>query len=105
MRSIGNFLWFILGGFFMGLGWWLVGLIAFVSIVGIPWGRACFVIGNFTFFPFGREAISRKELTHEEDKLAGIALAPVGKTIVSKAVAAAAREANARAQVSQMRRD
>lgn len=152
MRSIGNFLWFILGGFFMGLGWWLVGLIAFVSIVGIPWGRACFVIGNFTFFPFGREAISRQELTHEEDlgtgalglvgnivwfvlagvwlaighvisavvcfftiigipfgiqhlKLAGIALAPVGKTIVSKEVAAAAREANARAQVSQMRRD
>ena len=35
--------------------------------MGIPWGRACFVIGNFTFFPFGREAISRKELTHEED--------------------------------------
>lgn len=152
MRTIGNFLWFILGGVFMGLGWWLAGLIAFISIVGIPWGRACFVIGNFTFFPFGREAISRKELTHEEDlgtgtlgllgnvvwfllagvwlamghvvsamvcfvtiigipfaiqhlKLAGIALAPVGKTIVSKEVAAAAREANARAQVERMRGD
>ncbi|MFM6992428.1 MAG: YccF domain-containing protein [Rhodoferax sp.] len=152
MRSIGNFLWFILGGVFMGLGWWLVGVIAFVSIVGIPWGRACFVIGNFTFFPFGREAISRKALMQEDDlgtgalglvgnivwfvlagvwlaighvisavacfvtiigipfaiqhlKLAGIALAPVGKTIVSKEVAAAAREANARAQVSRMRRD
>ena len=150
MRTIGNFLWFVLGGVFMGLGWWLAGLIAFISIVGIPWGRACFVIGNFTFFPFGREAISRKELTHEEDlgtgtlgllgnivwfllagvwlaighvvsavacfvtiigipfaiqhlKLAGIALAPVGKTIVSKEVAAAAREANARAQVERMR--
>ena len=125
---------------------------SFSSGVGIPWGRACFVIGNFTFFPFGREAISRKELTHEEDlgtgtlgllgnivwfvlagvwlaighvvsavacfvtiigipfaiqhlKLAGIALAPVGKTIVSKEVAAAAREANARAQVGRMRGD
>ena len=136
----------------MGLGWWLAGLIAFISIVGIPWGRACFVIGNFTFFPFGREAIGRSELTHEEDlgtgpwgrvgnivwfllagvwlaighvisavacfvtiigipfaiqhlKLAGIALAPVGKTIVSKEVAAAAREANARAHVSRMRGD
>ena len=152
MRAIGNFLWFILGGVFMGLGWWLVGLIAFLSIVGIPWGRACFVIGNFTFFPFGREAIGRQELTHEEDlgtgawgllgnivwfllagiwlaighvvsavvcfvsiigipfgiqhlKLAGIALAPVGKTVVSKEVAAAAREANARAQVSRLRGD
>ena len=152
MRAIGNFLWFILGGVFMGLLWWLVGLIAFVSIVGIPWGRACMVIGNFTFFPFGREAINRKELTQEDDlgtgtlgllgnivwfllagiwlalghvvsavacfftiigipfgiqhlKLAGIALAPVGKTIVSKEVAAAARVRNAQAEVARLRRE
>ena len=142
MRAVGNFLWFILGGVFMGLGWWLVGLLAFLTVVGIPWGKACFVIGQFTFFPFGKEAISRKELTQREDigtgglgiignviwfmvagvwlaighvisavlcfitilgipfgiqhlKLAGIALAPIGKTIVSKEVADAARRANA----------
>lgn len=67
LRLIGNVLWLVLGGFWMGLAWWLVGLIAFVSIVGIPWGRACFVIGGFTFWPFGREAISRRELTGRED--------------------------------------
>jgi len=67
VRSIGNFLWFILGGVFMGLGWWLVGVLAFITVVGIPWGKACFVIGKFTFFPFGKEAISRKELTQKED--------------------------------------
>lgn len=134
----------------MGLMWWLVGLIAFVSIVGFPWGRACMVIGYFTFFPFGREAISRKELTQVDDlgtgtlgllgnivwfllagvwlalghavsavacfltligipfgiqhlKLAGIALAPVGKTVVSKEVAAAARERNAQADLARFR--
>jgi uncharacterized membrane protein YccF (DUF307 family) len=139
MRAIGNFIWFVLGGVFMGLGWWLVGLLAFVTIVGIPWGRACFVIGQFTFFPFGKEAISRKELNQKDDigtgglgmlgniiwfifagvwlaighlisavacfvtiigipfgiqhlKLAGIALSPIGKTIVTKEVAAAARK-------------
>ena len=27
MSAIGNFLWFILGGVFMGLGWWLAGLV------------------------------------------------------------------------------
>ena len=48
MSTLGNVLWFILGGVFMGLGWWLAGLLAFVSIVGIPWGRACFVIGKST---------------------------------------------------------
>lgn len=150
MRAIGNFLWFILGGFFMGLAWWLVGLLAFLSIVGIPWGKACLVIGQFAFFPFGQEAISRQELNAADDigtgglgrlgniiwfvvagwwlaighvisalfcfvtligipfglqhlKLAGIALAPIGKTIVSREVAEAARQANARASVAERR--
>ena len=150
MRAIGNFLWFILGGVFMGLGWWLVGLLAFMTVVGIPWGRACFVIGQFCFFPFGREAISRKELHQKEDfgtsgfgtlgniiwfifaglwlaighliaaalccltligipfgiqhlKLAGIALAPIGKCIVTSEVASAARKTNATAAVGALR--
>jgi uncharacterized membrane protein YccF (DUF307 family) len=67
MRTILNFLWFLLGGVVMGLAWWLIGAIAFLTIVGIPWARACFVIGEFSFFPFGREAISRSELTGRED--------------------------------------
>ncbi|MDR0247828.1 MAG: YccF domain-containing protein [Burkholderiales bacterium] len=150
MRAIGNFLWFILGGVLMGLAWWFIGLLAFVTIVGIPWGKACFVLGQFAFFPFGREAISRKELKQKDDigtgslgllgniiwfifagvwlaighilsalvcfitiigipfgiqhlKLAGIALTPIGKTIVTKEVAAAARKANAEAAVSALR--
>lgn len=141
MRVIGNILWFILGGVWMGLAWWIAGLLAYVSVVGIPWGKACFVIGQFTFFPFGKEAISREELTQKENigtgalgtignviwfvfagvwlaishvslallnfitiigipfgiqhlKLAGIALAPIGKTIVSKEQAVAVRKAN-----------
>jgi uncharacterized membrane protein YccF (DUF307 family) len=131
MSSIGNFLWFIFGGFFMGLAWWFFGILAFITIIGIPWGKACFVIGQFTFLPFGREAVSRNVLNQKDDigtgvlgfvgnviwfifagawlaighivsalacfitiigipfgiqhlKLAGISLAPIGKTIVSK---------------------
>ena len=51
----------------MGVAWCLFGLLAFVTIVGIPWGRACFVMAGFSFFPFGKEAISRDELTLTED--------------------------------------
>ena len=150
MSAIGNLLWFVMGGFFMGLGWWLAGLLAFITIVGIPWGKACFVIGQFAFLPFGKEALSRKELSNQDDivtgglgligniiwfifagiwlaighvisaiccfvtligipfgiqhlKLAGIALAPIGKTIVDKEVAAAARRHNAEASVNNIR--
>ncbi|HEX7326046.1 MAG TPA: YccF domain-containing protein [Rhodanobacteraceae bacterium] len=67
LRLIGNLLWLVLGGLWMGLAWWLVGVVCFVSIVGIPWGRACFVIGGFTFWPFGREAVSRRALSSRED--------------------------------------
>jgi uncharacterized membrane protein YccF (DUF307 family) len=144
MRTIGNVLWFIFcGGFWMGLGWWLAGLLMVISLVGIPWARSCFVLGSFCFFPFGQEAIDRAELTGKPDlgtggvglvgnviwfvfagfwlaighiisaianfvtiigipfgiqhlKLAFCALAPVGKTVVPKEVAAQARQRNAR---------
>ncbi len=151
MSAIGNFLWFVLGGIFMGLGWWLAGLLAFVSIIGIPWGRACFVIGRFAFFPFGKEAIDRRDLSGKSDmgtgslgiignivwfilagwwlaighvvssiacfvtiigipfgiqhlKLAGIALAPIGKTIVEKEVAQATRNSIAQDEISRIRK-
>jgi uncharacterized membrane protein YccF (DUF307 family) len=150
MRTIGNVLWFVLGGFFMGLGWWLAGLLMLISIVGIPWVRACFMFGSFCFFPFGNEAIDRKELTGKDDlgtgmlglvgniiwfvfagiwlaighvisalanfvtiigipfgiqhlKLAACALAPVGKTVVPKEVAAEARRRNAMLRVDRLR--
>jgi uncharacterized membrane protein YccF (DUF307 family) len=150
MTAIGNLIWFLFGGILMGLAWWIAGLLAYVTVVGIPWGKSCFVIGQFSFFPFGKEAISRKELTQEEDigtgawgilgniiwfilaglwlalghaisavacfitiigipfgiqhlKLAGIAIAPVGKTIVTKEVATAARDVNAIATVEASR--
>ncbi|RTZ18006.1 YccF domain-containing protein [Vibrio aquaticus] len=74
LRTLGNIIWFLCGGVFMGLAWWLVGLICFISIVGIPWGRACFVMGNFSFFPFGQEVVSRDELTKEMD----IGTSPLG---------------------------
>ena len=72
MRLLGNFLWFVLGGVINGILWWIIGLLCFISIIGIPWGKACFVIGQFTFFPFGKEPISRKELYGTEDIGTGI---------------------------------
>ena len=51
----------------MGLGWWLAGLIALLTIIGIPWAKACFVIGQFSFFPFGKKAVARDELLLQKD--------------------------------------
>jgi uncharacterized membrane protein YccF (DUF307 family) len=67
MRTLGNILWFILGGALMGFAWWLASITALLTIVGIPWAKACFVIGQFSFLPFGKKAIARNELSKKED--------------------------------------
>ncbi len=67
MRIIGNFIWFLAGGILMGIGWWFAGIIMYMTFIGIPWGKSCFVIGKFSFFPFGKEAINRKELSNKDD--------------------------------------
>lgn len=128
MRLLFNILWLVLGGFWMALGWFLAGVVMALSIVGLPWARSCFVIGELCFMPFGREAVDRRHLGRRDLgtgslgllgnvlwfvvagiwlaighvmsalacfvtiigipfgiqhlKLAGLALAPVGKTII-----------------------
>ena len=62
-----NILWVLFGGFFMGLAWFLYGILAAITIVGIPWARACFNIGWFVIWPFGREAVRRELVTGEDD--------------------------------------
>ncbi len=80
MSLLGNIIWFVLGGVFMGLMWWIFGVLAFISIIGIPFGRACFVMGSFAFFPFGKVIIERDTLTGKEDVGTG-ALGLVGNII------------------------
>ena len=62
-----NILWVVLGGFVMALGWWLAGLLCAITIVGLPWARSCFVIGRFSLWPFGQEAVNRQELNGRGD--------------------------------------
>lgn len=80
MRTILNLIWFFLGGFVMGLGWCLAGLVMILTIIGIPWSRSCFVLAGFCFFPFGKEAIDRRELTGKPDLGTG-AVGVVGNVI------------------------
>ncbi len=72
MSLILNLIWFVFGGFVMGLAWWFGAILLAITIVGLPWASAAWRIGSFTFWPFGREAISRRELTGREDAITGV---------------------------------
>jgi uncharacterized membrane protein YccF (DUF307 family) len=55
MRLIGNILWFVFGGIWLGLSWLLLGVLLCITVVGIPFGLQCFKAAKLTFAPFGRE--------------------------------------------------
>lgn len=128
MTLILNLIWFLLGGFAAGLSWLFSAVLLALTVVGLPWAQAAVRIGLFTFFPFGRRVVDRRELGFSDlgtgslgfllnviwfvlggwylalahlvlgvlllvplvtipfalqhFKLAGIALAPVGKTVI-----------------------
>ncbi|MDE6169331.1 MAG: YccF domain-containing protein [Acetatifactor sp.] len=57
MSCLGNVLWFIFGGFFSGISWFLAGCLWCITIVGIPWGKQCFKFAGLSLFPFGKEVV------------------------------------------------
>lgn len=149
MSLILNLLWVLFGGFILAAIWLLAAAIMAITIIGLPWASSALALASYTLWPFGRDAISRKLLTGQDDlgtgkfgligniawfvlagfwlalghvataiglaitiigipfaiahlKLAGAALFPVGKTIVSKEVAEEARRRAASTKVDTM---
>ena len=54
MRTLGNILWFCLGGFITGTFYILLGALLCLTIIGIPIGKAMFQYGILMYFPFGK---------------------------------------------------
>jgi uncharacterized membrane protein YccF (DUF307 family) len=52
-HPIANIIWFIFGGFALGLGFLLVGIIWCITIIGIPFGKQCFKLAKLGATPFG----------------------------------------------------
>ncbi|NRA83822.1 MAG: YccF domain-containing protein [Gammaproteobacteria bacterium] len=67
LRLIFNIAWFVTGGFVMGLAWCVAGILACISIIGIPFARSCFVIAQLTFWPFGNDSVNREYIHRESD--------------------------------------
>lgn len=59
MKGIGNIIWLILGGLVVALIYFLVGVVLFFTIIGIPFGIQLFKLGEYALWPFGRELVSK----------------------------------------------
>lgn len=58
MNFIGNIIWFLCGGFFAALGYFVGGLVLCVTVIGIPFGLQCFKLAGAVLFPFGKRVVS-----------------------------------------------
>ncbi|WP_050613959.1 YccF domain-containing protein [Bacillus testis] len=58
MGCLGNILWFIFGGFVNAIGWFLIGLLWCITIIGIPVGLQCFKMAKLQLAPFGKEIVT-----------------------------------------------
>lgn len=131
MRTLGNILWFVFAGLWLGAGYLLAGVLLCLTVIGIPFGLAAFRLAGYAFWPFGRIVVANPDRTPgvsvvgnvlwfvlagwwlclmhlvtgialcltiiaipfgiADFKLAGLAIAPLGKLIVPADAAALGR--------------
>ena len=53
MSTLGNNLWFLLGGFILAIYYAVFGLLCAITIVGIPFAKAHWRLLKLSFLPFG----------------------------------------------------
>lgn len=59
-----NILWNVPGlGFVIAALWLLAAAVMTLTVIGIPWAIACLTMASFAFAPFGRDLVSREDLT------------------------------------------
>jgi uncharacterized membrane protein YccF (DUF307 family) len=54
-----NLIWFFLAGIWLAILYVVLGILAFILIITIPFGFACFRIAGFALWPFGRQIVRR----------------------------------------------
>lgn len=52
-----NLIWILTGGWVTALGFLIVGVLCYVTIIGIPIGRQAFKMASLTLAPFGKEIV------------------------------------------------
>ena len=59
MRLLLNIIWLVFGGFWLFLAYLLAGVVLCIPIITIPWAVAAFRIAGFALWPFGRTIVSK----------------------------------------------
>ena len=63
---IGNILWFILAGLWLAIAQIVFGIVLCITIIGIPFGIASFKMAGLAVAPLGKEIVSRDDIRAQE---------------------------------------
>ena len=58
MKTLGNIIWLVFAGIWLFLGYAAFGLVLCITIIGIPFGVQAFKLAGFALWPFGKEIVS-----------------------------------------------
>jgi len=61
LSTLGNVIWFIFGGFWMALTHLTVGLLLMLTVVGIPLGIGSIKMAGLAIAPFGKQIVTLSE--------------------------------------------
>ena len=57
LSVIANIIWIIVGGIAVTVNHLIMGILLYISIIGIPWGRQHFKLLEISLLPFGKRVI------------------------------------------------
>jgi uncharacterized membrane protein YccF (DUF307 family) len=59
MRILGNLIWLLFGGIVIALEYFVASFVLIISIIGIPLAKQHFKLAGLALTPFGREVVSK----------------------------------------------
>ena len=59
LYTLMNILWILLGGIWISLTHLIFGILLFITIIGIPFGRQHFKLASLALTPFGKDIVYR----------------------------------------------
>lgn len=57
LSILANIIWILVGGIAITVNHLIMGIILYISIIGIPWGRQHFKLLEISLLPFGKKVI------------------------------------------------
>jgi uncharacterized membrane protein YccF (DUF307 family) len=62
LGCLANAIWFVLSGIWLALGHLLAGVLLCLTVIGIPFGIACFKMAGLALAPFGKQVVPASSL-------------------------------------------